>query len=109
MVRNIGIDEAAFFGIIGLSGFYGIFFTLFLLACYVLAFPQNGRRVNIPFLVSTGLFFCLITLYFIVRWMRAYVAFITYAQMEAGGSLLFLENVSEWCVQSFIVFDVMSR
>ncbi|EJT98454.1 hypothetical protein DACRYDRAFT_24505 [Dacryopinax primogenitus] len=95
---NIGIDEAAFFGIICLAFFYGIFFTLFCLAVYVLAYPQNGRRVNIPFLISTALFFCLITLYFIVRWMRAYVAFITSAQAQAGGAILFLEQVSEWHV-----------
>jgi len=95
---NIGIDEAAFFGIISLALFYGIFFTLFTLAVYVLVYPQNGRRVNYPFLVSTALFFCLITLYFIVRWMRAYVAFITYAREQAGGALLFLELVSEWHV-----------
>jgi len=97
-MANIGIDEAAFFGIISLALFYGIFFTLFLLAVYVLIWPQNGRRVNIPFLISTALFFCLITLYFIVRWMRAYVAFITYARQTAGGAILFLEQVSEWHV-----------
>ncbi|KZO99442.1 hypothetical protein CALVIDRAFT_561301 [Calocera viscosa TUFC12733] len=98
MSANIGIDEAAFFGIICLSFFYGIFFTLFCLAVYVLANPQNGRRMNIPFLISTGLFFCLITLYFIVRWMRAYVAFITFSREEASGAIAFLSEVSEWHV-----------
>ncbi|KZT57191.1 hypothetical protein CALCODRAFT_496499 [Calocera cornea HHB12733] len=97
-MANIGIDEAAFFGIVSLALFYGIFFTLFCLAVYVLLNPMGGRRMNIPFLVSTVLFFCLITLYFIVRWMRAYIAFITFSRETAGGAIAFLSEVSEWHV-----------